>query len=210
MKLLNFDKVLCLSPHPDDVEYSMAGTIIKYQDTHFDILTMSGGGDFEGSDADMRHKEIFKVWDSSGCQNYSLFLTKELKPKNNSQDKMINVIENSYLNQDHDAIFVPTTMDSHFEHRLTNDLADSISRNKDISIIEYKTPSTLNIWSANMYIDISKILDHKISMLGHFKSQQYHWYFEKDVIRHFHADFQSYKKGYKYVEQYKIKQMYRL
>ena len=70
--------------------------------------------------------------------------------------------------------------------------------------------SMLNNWSANMYVDISKILEHKMNMLEHFKSQQYHWYFEKDVIRHFHADFQSYKKGDKYVEQYKIKQMYRL
>ena len=209
MKLLNFNKVLCLSPHPDDVEYSMAGTIIKYQNTHFDILTMSGGGDFEGSDSDIRHNEVSNVWNSSGCQNYSLFLTKELKPKHNPQDKMINIIENSYLDN-HDAIFVPTSIDSHFEHRLTNDLADSISRNKNISIIEYKTPSTLNNWSANMYVDISKILEHKMNMLEHGKSQQYHWYFEKDVIRHFHADFQSYKKGDKYVEQYKIKQMYRI
>ena len=30
MKLFNFDRVLCLSPHPDDVEYSMLGTIMKY------------------------------------------------------------------------------------------------------------------------------------------------------------------------------------
>ena len=64
MKLLNFNKVLCLSPHPDDVEYSMAGTIIKYQNTHFDILTMSGGGDFEGSDSDIRHNEVSNVWNS--------------------------------------------------------------------------------------------------------------------------------------------------
>ena len=33
MKFLNYDKVLCLSPHPDDVEYGMLGTIMKYKDT---------------------------------------------------------------------------------------------------------------------------------------------------------------------------------
>ena len=38
MKLLNFDKVLCLSPHPDDVELGLAGSIIKYYDTDFDIF----------------------------------------------------------------------------------------------------------------------------------------------------------------------------
>ena len=34
-KFLNFNKVLCLSPHPDDVEYSMLGTILKYNGTKF-------------------------------------------------------------------------------------------------------------------------------------------------------------------------------
>ena len=36
MKFLGFDNVLCISPHPDDIEYSMFGTIDKYKDTKFD------------------------------------------------------------------------------------------------------------------------------------------------------------------------------
>ena len=30
-KFLNFNKVLCLSPHPDDVEYAMLGSMIKFK-----------------------------------------------------------------------------------------------------------------------------------------------------------------------------------
>ena len=30
MRFLNCDKVLCLAAHPDDVEYGMLGSIIKY------------------------------------------------------------------------------------------------------------------------------------------------------------------------------------
>ena len=40
MKFLNFNKVLCLGAHPDDVEYGMLGTIMKYKDTQFDILVL--------------------------------------------------------------------------------------------------------------------------------------------------------------------------
>ena len=47
MKFLNYDRVLCLSPHPDDVEYGMLGTILKYKDTNFQILNVSRGGDFD-------------------------------------------------------------------------------------------------------------------------------------------------------------------
>ena len=40
MKFLNYDTVLCVSPHPDDIEYSMMGTILKHVDTHFIILNL--------------------------------------------------------------------------------------------------------------------------------------------------------------------------
>ena len=49
MKFLNYDRVLCLSPHPDDVEYGMLGTILKYKDTQFDIIVISQGGDFDNT-----------------------------------------------------------------------------------------------------------------------------------------------------------------
>ena len=55
MKFLNFNKVLCLSPHPDDVEYSMGGTIIKYTDTHFDILCLTHVGIVTG-----KHNTLLK------------------------------------------------------------------------------------------------------------------------------------------------------
>ena len=61
MKLLNFDRVLCLSPHPDDVEYGMLGTICKYKDTSFDIFVLSEGGDFDASVNKQRQKECLNA-----------------------------------------------------------------------------------------------------------------------------------------------------
>ena len=49
MKLLNFNKVLCLSPHPDDVEYSMLGCIQKHSDTQFHLYQLAMGGDCDES-----------------------------------------------------------------------------------------------------------------------------------------------------------------
>ena len=210
MKLLNFDRVLCLSPHPDDAEYSISGTVMKYSDTIFDILTMSVGGDFEGTDGDIRHQEVLNAWEVSGVSNVNIITTNKLKPKNNTQDKLVNIIENTYLEKYHDAIFVPKKIDSHFEHRLTNDLAAPLTRDKNITVVEYRTPSTLNEWSANMYVDISNIIDSKLNILAEFTSQQSKWYFKKELIKHFHADYQSFKKGYEYVEQFRVNQLYRL
>ncbi len=34
-KFLNADRVLCLSPHPDDIEYGALASMYKFQDTQF-------------------------------------------------------------------------------------------------------------------------------------------------------------------------------
>ena len=69
MKLLNFDKVLCLSPHPDDVELGLSGTIMKYNGTHFDMLTLSGGGDYEGTKISARETELNRAWNITNINN---------------------------------------------------------------------------------------------------------------------------------------------
>ena len=40
-KFLNLDNVLCFSPHPDDVEYGMLGSMIKHSETNFHIMVFS-------------------------------------------------------------------------------------------------------------------------------------------------------------------------
>jgi len=216
-KLLGFNRVLCLSAHPDDVEYSMAATIMKYDGTHFDLLTLSDGAvlgtsiSIGASFGEKRHEEISNVWHKSAITNYSLFVTSETHPKRLqlSPNQQIFMIERDFLKDYHDAIFIPPYLDSHFDHRLVSDLGAALGRNKPISIIEYKTPSTSNEWSPNMWVNVDDFVEWKLELLQEIVSQQHHRYFKEEAIRNFHIDFQSYKKGYNYVEHYKIKQLYR-
>ena len=83
-------------------------------------------------------------------------------------------------------------------------------RIKGISILEYRTPSTLDIWSPNTFTDITEYFDEKYKNLMLFNSQNDRWYFQKDLLKSFHSNFQSYKKGIKYVEQFKTIQLYKV
>ena len=49
MKFLNYDTVLCISPHPDDVEYIMMGTFLNHVATLFIILNLCQGGDLDST-----------------------------------------------------------------------------------------------------------------------------------------------------------------
>ena len=207
MKFLDFDKVLCLSPHPDDVEYSMSGTILKHKDTQFDILCLSQGGDYDVTTRNDRLDEVRKFWSVSSNSNYSLFFSPCKFLKEKGTDEWVHYIETNFLFQNqYDAIITTSAEDSHFEHSFVQSLAAPLSRIHFYSLLEYKSPSSLETFKPNLFVSIEEFYILKCKMLREFSSQLHRPYFESRVLDGFHVNFQSLKKGLGFVEQFKIVQ----
>jgi len=213
--LLEFERVLCLSPHPDDVEYSMSGTIMKCTDTIFDIVCLSNGGDCDTTTGTSRLDEVKNFW--SGVDNVNLHFSDCNFLREKKEEEWVNWIETKFLKDiSYDCIFTTSAIDSHFEHQLINRLGPALTRGiwpnrKGLvppSLIEYKSPSTLNEWNSTFQFVIEDTYDDKIMRLRSFKSQLHHTYFDEKVLKAFHTDFQSYKKGMYRVEEFKIKNLY--
>lgn len=208
-KFLNFNKVLCLSPHPDDVEYSMSGTILKYQDTHFDILCLTQGGDCDSTTSTDRILEVKNVWNRSNVNNYTLYFTEKKLLKEFGEDEWVNYIENNFTNNSsYDCIMTTSDNDSHFEHKIICNLGYALTRVHSISLIEYYSPSTLETWIPNVFIDISNVYDNKLNMLTEFKSQLHRSYFTINTLDEFHSNFRCSKRKIGKVEQFKFKQIF--
>ena len=75
-------------------------------------------------------------------------------------------------------------------------------------MIEYYSPSTLETWVPNVFIDITKQYDIKIEMLKMFISQLHRSYFDTNIIKEFHTNFRCSKRNIKLVEQFKFKQIF--
>jgi LmbE family N-acetylglucosaminyl deacetylase len=207
MKLLNFNKVLCLSPHPDDVEYAIAGTVMAHQDTHFDILNMTKGGDFDITTFnDNRLKEVENFW--ANVPNVKVYFTDAVHMKSKQEDEWVNYVETNFNIDSYDAVISPNQLDSHFEHRQTSRIVVAICRVAKVGIVEYSSPSTLVDWIPNYFIDISKQYNTKLEMLNNFVSQGKRSYFQKNQIQGYHTNFQASKRGLEIVEMFKIIQMY--
>ncbi len=205
MKFLNFNRVLCLSPHPDDVEYSMAGLILKYGDTQFDILCLTQGGDCDSTTSTYRQQEVVNVWNQSGAWNYKLYFSDTKYLKDKGVDQWINYIETNFTNQfNYDCIMTTSQYDSHFEHVEVSSFAPALARIKPYSIIQYRSPSTLEKWTPNLFVSLGEFYEIKKTMLTEFKSQLHHEYFSNMVLDGFHTNFQCMKKGEGFVESYKI------
>lgn len=207
-RLLNFNRVLCLSPHPDDVELGMMGTIFKYPSTFFDILCMTKGGakGFDPTNLLNRINEVNNAWEVAKCNNINILHS----DCNYFEDKegtagWVNWIETNVLSKgNYDCIFLPTTDDSMYEHKFVQSLGYPLTRVNAISLIEYKTVSSLNTWSPNLFINIENEYNRKIQCLKEFTSQQQKSYFREDVLKTFHLNFQHSKKGIELLESFKI------
>lgn len=209
MKFLNFDRVLCIAPHPDDVEYSMAGTILKHTDTIFDVLCLTQGGDCDDTTDVSRLNEVRASWQVSGASNVNLFFTDMKFLKECAEDSWINYIERTMLDKHtYDCICTTSDTDSHFEHVIVSNFGWPLTRVRAISLIEYYSPSTLQSWTPNVFIDIADQYNTKVTMLKEFVSQSHRSYFDKTTLDGFHTNFQCSKKGVKMVEQFNLKQVF--
>ena len=214
MKFLNLKKVLCLSPHPDDVEIVMMGTIFTYRGTKFDILCMTKGGakGYDNTNELDRRKEVDNVWNfwKPGVTDHvQVHHSKYDYFEDSTEPGWINYIENEFIKKyDYDGLFIPTKEDSMFEHRFVNGFGAALCRFSPISIIEYHTFSSLISWQPNLFVDIQSIYHEKCNSLQEFKSQSHKSYFKRKSLDAFHNNFQCNKKGKGMVEQFKIIELF--
>jgi LmbE family N-acetylglucosaminyl deacetylase len=202
MKFLNSDHVFCIGAHPDDVEYGMAGTFEKCWKTQFTIMVMSDGGDFDKTTTAVdRGSENQVVWDM--FDNVSGYIGTTYV-KDQSEDEMINLIE-SNLHPHFDVVVTTAHEDSHFEHRIINNLGSALCRRSPLTLVEFRSPSTLNHWIPNHFVNLTeKQYNKKKLALKKFKSQQDAAYFNVNTIDSFHRNFLCSKKGFDIVESYRI------
>jgi LmbE family N-acetylglucosaminyl deacetylase len=195
---------LILSPHPDDAEYSMSGTILKQKDTEWFVVTMSNGGDNDDTTGYNRIKESEEFW--------SMF--PNVKCSNLNQDTIAKMTEWQLVSElDEviplfDTVYVPPLEDNHFEHRKINQVARAALRGLDVTLIEYYTPSTRHTWQPNLFVDVTEQLDEKLSRMRVFESQLDRFYFDETNLNIFHEDYFCRLRGLSKVEKFKVEYMF--
>jgi LmbE family N-acetylglucosaminyl deacetylase len=207
MKFLNLNNVLCLSPHPDDVELGVMGTIFKYTDTKFDVLCLTKGGakGYDETNKIDRREEVNNAWKVTYPDNVKIHHSEKDYFEDLTEPGWINYIENKFVKKKkYSGILIPTGDDSMFEHRFVNKFGSALCRFSPMSLIEYHTISTVNDWKPNLFIDIESVYPKKIKSLEEFKSQITKSYLQKKSLNAFHSNFQCSKRGMGMVEQFKI------
>jgi LmbE family N-acetylglucosaminyl deacetylase len=195
---------LIVSPHPDDAEYSMSGTILKTKNEQFDIAVFSFGGDNDPTrKTHNRVKECYRFW--KDVSNVSLISPRTNKTLDELREwELVSTLDKILSKKPYQAVYVTSIEDNHFEHRKMNEAVRASLRGKAISLIEYYSPSTYNTWNANKFVDIQEHYQEKKRRLYEFESQRHQNYFNESNINIFHDDYFCKLRGLEKVEKFKI------
>ncbi len=199
MKLLGMNRVLCLSPHPDDIEISMAGTMLRCSDTQFVSVVCSIKSKDNPTSSHDRLKECENFWrgvDNVDLRPLGIFTVDQ------PIREWITEIENTF-GDGFQGVLIPTSVDSHQEHLVINKVGLSLARARKISVIEYRSPSTMSSWYPNLFVDIEETEEDKILRMKAIVSQNKK-YTTKKYLKASHIHLPSFKKNYHPVEQFKI------
>ena len=207
--------VLALSPHADDVEIAMGGTIAKYANDGHNVTILTAilpkeniDGNVDNFMSKNRREEQKKAAKILGANLEIL----NIDPYDFCFNrKYIKLFDQKILSYKPDIIFSCWEHDSHQDHKNLATILFSVTRKNNISLNMYEVmmPGGVNTYSFNpqYFVNISKFIDVKIAALKVYESvfgkkkNNYSKYFDSIVGR---AKFRGEIIGVDYAEAFVV------
>ena len=170
--------ILVLSPHADDAEIAMGGTIAKYVDEGHNVTIMTAilpKENKEGKIDDFMSKNRVKEQENSAKILGAKLDVLDLDPYDFSfSRKYIKIFDKKINEYKPDIIFSCWEHDTHQDHKSLANILFAATRKNNISINLYEVmiPGGLNTYSFNpqYFVNISKYIDTKIEAIKSYKS----------------------------------------
>lgn len=183
MLLLNKNiRILAIGAHPDDIELSCAGTILKlkkeYRAKIYSIICSKG---------ELKNKPNVRIKEQLDSNKYlkvskSLFFDCRdgfILPNAN----LIARIEEVVKKYNPDLIFTHWPNDIHQDHRNVGWATLSATRRSKSAIVFYPSLFTRDQFLPNLFSDITKYFEQKLSVLSLFESQSQNEYMFPEVVK---------------------------
>lgn len=162
-------KCLFIGAHPDDIEFSCGGTILRLVEEGHEvyIAIMTNGGAAQNSDIQERVEEQKKAAAFLGAKE--LYLLGCMDGGITVDGYTISYVGELISKIYPDIVFTHSPTDSHQDHRNTAEIVKSATRRR-CSLLYFDSYSSVD-FKPNLYVDISRYLGRKAELLSIFKSQ---------------------------------------
>jgi LmbE family N-acetylglucosaminyl deacetylase len=187
-RLLNFDKILVLSPHTDDGELGAGGTITRLLDegkeVHYFVFSLCEDSVPKGLPKDILKTECLSSLKVLGVlpKNMHVLNYQVRKFPEHRQEILENLIE--FKNRDvPDLVLIPSSHDVHQDHATIYWEALRAFK-RESSIWGYEHPWNNLTFTTDIFIQLNEEhVEAKLKALKEYRSQQNHVYMEEKNIR---------------------------
>jgi LmbE family N-acetylglucosaminyl deacetylase len=197
---LKFEKILVIGAHPDDIEYSCLGFLLKQKEQGSSIYAYvaSLGGINDPSSGLERKIESDAALSLNGFEKFYT--------QNNHFDyfEIEKAIRSLVLKFGIDCVMVHSPLDTHQDHRLLHDITLSALRRIKVNLILYRSVSTTREFVPNLQVGVEQYMSLKLKTLLLHKSQLDKVYMDKVMIEKFHTYYNIFENSEKFYEAYTI------
>lgn len=159
--------VLAIGAHPDDIEFGCGGSLIQYsKNGHRVFLLVITEGELGGIGSIRRLEQLNA---SKILQAEEVFFSDYFDTQIPVDKTLVSKIEVILSKVKPDMIFVNYLDDTHQDHRNLSMATISATRYVK-NVLFYEGPTTQN-FTPNVYVDVSAVLDEKLSALNAHTSQ---------------------------------------
>jgi hypothetical protein len=203
---MHFKNILAIGAHPDDLELSCFGFLLKQQRLGSNIIAYIFSPDSltDNPQTDLRISESLKA--------FSFIPHAEFKARtinNITYDDYQDIadrIRSFVIEKNIDLVLIHAKDDTMQEHRLLHDITMTALRRLPISIFAYRSPSTIS-FNSNLIVNIKNEYAIKVKAIRCHESQFDKQYFAYDSILIFNQSWNAKKIGIDFCEEFDILRM---
>jgi LmbE family N-acetylglucosaminyl deacetylase len=184
-------QILAIGPHPDDIEIGCFGTLARHRayGDSVSLLIMTNGE--EGGGASVRRDEAVAGARVLGADISFGDLPDTLIPADGTT---VQIVERLVQELNPDIVYLPSDKDRHQDHRNTSRAAQAATR-RVRQVYMYETPSTLQQFAPQLFVDVTASYHYKPEALNCHRSQLERWVHLIEALEGL-AVFRAYQAGF--------------
>jgi len=208
MKKMQFKSILAIGAHPDDIEFSCFGFLLKQQKKGCNIYVFIASPDSRSNGSQDKERIQESINSFSLIPNCIVKFRNTNKILTEDYENLSDQIRDIVLENNIDLVLIHSAKDdTHQEHRLLHDMTISALRRLPINIIEYRSPSIYNGFKTNYIVDIENEYSIKMDAIRKHITQSKMSYMSTDSIKIFNQPWTAKLHNISYAEEFNIIRM---
>ena len=203
---LSGKRILLLSPHTDDVEYGLGGTLKRLLNTNPEVKWIVFSNAVQSllkPDPNILIREQKQTLEFLGLKEKNLEIHDfPVRKLNYHRQEILDILIREKNSYDPDLVFCPCTVDHHQDHQVIN--AEARRAFKHVTLLGYNLTWNQFEEKKDLICELTKEdLEFKMKLLSIYKSQKHRKYMDPDLIETV-SRFYALRTSFKYAESFEI------